>query len=130
TPAYAVSGVVTGPEGSVANLGVRLTPVGGNKYGSGTFDATALTATDAVGRFTFPAVPTGQYALTAIRVPRQAVPAPPPPPPPPPPPGAARGVAVPPLPAVPALARRPASTPAALDPVTWAEETVSVADGD
>jgi len=65
-----VSGVVTGPEGPVSNLGVRLVSPELDESGITNGLETALTMTDATGRFTFPGVPAGQYVLRAYRVPQ------------------------------------------------------------
>ena len=65
-----VSGVVTGPEGPVPSLGVRLTSPDFDEVGPNPGLETALTMTDATGRFTFPGVPAGQYVLRAYRVPQ------------------------------------------------------------
>ena len=65
-----VSGVVTGPEGPVPNLGVRLVAPDVDESGISNGLETALTMTDAAGRFTFPGVPAGQYVLRAYRVPQ------------------------------------------------------------
>ena len=65
-----VSGVITGPEGPVPNLGVRLVAPEIEEAGAVNGFETALTMTDATGRFTFPGVPSGSYVLRAYRVPR------------------------------------------------------------
>ena len=80
---------------------------------------TASTVSDAFGQFTFLGVPTGQYTLHALRVPRAV---PPPPPPPPPPPGAAGGAS--------AVAPRPVVPQTPTDPTLWARVAVSVGDED
>ena len=72
-PGVKVSGVLTGPEGPVAHVGVQLVrPVlfGTSSPLSGT-DA-ARTATDANGAFTFLGVPGDKYKLSVMYVPRPA----------------------------------------------------------
>jgi protocatechuate 3,4-dioxygenase beta subunit len=68
-PTAAVSGTVTGPEGPVPNVGLRLVPGHGAdvSFEEG-FDA-AVTVTDASGAFRFLGVPVGQYSIRAIKVP-------------------------------------------------------------
>ena len=120
-PAFSVSGTVLGPDGPMANMPLRLQAGGLDEMViEGRLD-TAATVSDAFGQFTFLGVPTGQYTLHALRVPRVM---PPPPPPPPPPPGAGAalgGVQVAPRPVVP-------QTPT--DPTLWARVVVSVGDED
>jgi hypothetical protein len=66
---------VTGPDGPVGNLGLRLAATYSDEMVAETnFDA-ATTMTDATGAFTFLGVPSGAYSLRAIKVP-PAVPAP------------------------------------------------------
>jgi hypothetical protein len=67
-----VSGVVTGPDGPVANLGARLIPAEAVDTVSESGFETAVTATDGRGQFTFLAVPSGQYVLKLQRTPRPA----------------------------------------------------------
>src|SRR6185436_12477623 len=68
-PGQRITGRVIGPEGSVANLGLRL--VAG--YAADlTVDASldvAVTTTNSRGDFTFLGVPVGQYTIRAIRMP-------------------------------------------------------------
>jgi hypothetical protein len=64
-----VSGTVTGAEGPVPNIGVRLVPPEIDESGVSGFE-TAVTMTDANGRFTFPGVPAGAYILRSYRVQR------------------------------------------------------------
>ncbi len=65
-----VSGMLMGPEGSVATTGVRLVQAADEALEP--IDvATALT--DPTGAFTFPAVPAGSYVLRVVRVPRPPV---------------------------------------------------------
>src|SRR3954466_6624487 len=69
SPAVAVSGAATGPDGPIANLAVRLIPAGAERIDAYTADANpagvTTAMTDPSGTFIFPAVPPGQYALTA-----------------------------------------------------------------
>lgn len=65
-----VSGVMTGSEGPVPNLGVRLVPAEIEESGVANGFEMGLTITDSAGRFTFPAVPAGPYVLKAYRVPQ------------------------------------------------------------
>lgn len=94
-PTAPVSGVVTGPNGPAANMGIRLAPEFAAELGNEQIFEPALTITDAGGRFRFLGVPVGNYTLRALRVPaQQAQPVlvspmapggfPPPPPVPPP----------------------------------------------
>ncbi len=62
-----VSGVVTGPEGPVPNVGVKLVPVDVVDWSSGSGYETATSATDANGRFSLPAAPSGRYVLRVQR---------------------------------------------------------------
>ena len=64
-----VSGTVTGAEGPVPNIGVRLVPPEIDDAGLSGFE-TAVTMTDANGRFTFPGVPAGTYIIRSYRVQR------------------------------------------------------------
>jgi hypothetical protein len=68
SPAVRVSGVVTAPTPTVANIGVKLVPANGaEKIDAYTEDlnpaGVAVAVTDANGVFTFPAVAAGQYTL-------------------------------------------------------------------
>ena len=71
-PGVKVSGVLTGPDGPVANVGVQLiqSRVFGTLSLSGT--ETARTATDANGAFTFLGVPADKYKLSVLYAPRPA----------------------------------------------------------
>jgi hypothetical protein len=69
-PGARVSGVVTGPDGPAAGLGLRLVPADADTLVSESGFETAVSLTDASGRFTFLGVPAGQYTLRAHRVPR------------------------------------------------------------
>jgi hypothetical protein len=68
-----VSGTVTGPDGPVANMGVKLVPVEAatDAISDNGFE-TAITSTDGKGQFTFLAVPTGQYVMKMQRTPPAA----------------------------------------------------------
>lgn len=67
-----VSGILTGPDGPVANVGVQLiqSRVFGTMSLQGT--ETARTATDANGAFTFLGVPADKYKLSVLYAPRPA----------------------------------------------------------
>lgn len=67
-----VSGTVSGPDGLVANLGVRLIPAEAVDTMSESGFETAIAATDGRGQFAFLAVPMGQYVLKMQRTPRPA----------------------------------------------------------
>jgi hypothetical protein len=70
-PTVRVSGSISGPDGPVRNMGVRLVPLGIDDVsgGDGTMDI-ATSATDASGNFTMFGVPPGTYLLRATRIPR------------------------------------------------------------
>ena len=72
TPAVFVSGVITGPDGPMNGLGVRLVPAEMQRQIETGFE-TAHTATDASGRFTFLGVPPGQYLLKALYTPMPGI---------------------------------------------------------
>jgi hypothetical protein len=83
-PATLVSGVVMGPNGPLANQSVRLVPEYAYELAGDLFGLeTAVTTTDAGGRFLFAGVPTGQYFVQgSVNVPNagpsgQTIPAPP-----------------------------------------------------
>ena len=70
-----VSGAVTGPDGPVKNVGVKLLPAGAADEFSTPFgNEAAVTASDASGGFTFLGVPPGTYTLQVVRVPRTLAP--------------------------------------------------------
>jgi uncharacterized protein (DUF2141 family) len=69
-PAMRVSGTVTGPDGPVRNLGVRLLPAGADEFVSDTQVEAASSMTDANGAFTFLGVTPGAYTLKTLRIPR------------------------------------------------------------
>ncbi len=68
--ALTVSGVVTGPEGPVANAQLQLLPA--ESEGVISPIEAARTSSDANGQFTFAMVPAGQYTLRALKQPRVA----------------------------------------------------------
>jgi Carboxypeptidase regulatory-like domain len=112
-PSYRVSGVVQGPDGPVANFPLKLQPGGLEEFATDFGLETASTVTDAIGQFTFLGVPTGQYTLNALRVPRPA--------PMPSPPPLAPGTSMVPAPTMP--------TPPS-EPTLWARLPVSVGETD
>jgi hypothetical protein len=63
--ALSVSGTAIGPEGPMANVQLQLFPADADELVSPI--ETATTNTDSEGHFTFAMVPTGAYALRAIR---------------------------------------------------------------
>jgi hypothetical protein len=73
-PTSRVSGTAVGPDGPVANLGVRLVVPGDGAVSESEFDvATAVTKAD--GSFAFYGVPPGQFLLKASKQPRPEIPA-------------------------------------------------------
>lgn len=66
TPTYPVSGVLTTPSGSPANLVLHLMSAGLESYPL--FDVATATA-DAAGAFTFFGVPPGDYVIRVVRTP-------------------------------------------------------------
>jgi hypothetical protein len=72
-PTSRISGVATGPDGPVANLGVRLVAPADGVVSESEFDvATAITKAD--GAFSFYGVPPGQFLLRAQKQPRPELP--------------------------------------------------------
>jgi hypothetical protein len=69
-PTFRVSGTVTGPEGPVANMGVKLLPATIDEFSSDVGLEVVNTATDAQGAFTFFGVPPGAYTLKVLKMPR------------------------------------------------------------
>lgn len=69
TRMFSVSGTVTGPDGPISNLGIRLVPLFSEAFASDMLLETATTATGPGGRFTFLGVPAGQYEIRALRMP-------------------------------------------------------------
>jgi hypothetical protein len=68
-PTVSVSGVISGPEGYVGSLGVRLTPA--HDVDSGILGDTAVTVSAADGAFKIEGVPPGDYVMRIERAPRQ-----------------------------------------------------------
>jgi protocatechuate 3,4-dioxygenase beta subunit len=67
---FRVSGTVTGVEGPVANIGVKLLPAASEEFSTELGLEVANTATDARGAFTFLGVPAGAYTLKVLKIPR------------------------------------------------------------
>lgn len=73
-PTVRVSGTAMGPDGPVANLGIKLVVPGDGTISESEFDvATAITKAD--GSFAFYGVPPGQFLLRAQKQPRPPIPA-------------------------------------------------------
>ncbi len=72
-PTSRVSGVATGPDGPVANLGIRLVVPGDGVVSDSDIDV-ASTMSRADGSFAFHSVPPGQFLLRAQKQPRPALP--------------------------------------------------------
>lgn len=68
-----VSGTITGPDGPVKMVGIRLVPAS-DKIDLGTNLDTCTSVTDANGAFTLLGVPAGQYAIKVQRVARSVLP--------------------------------------------------------
>jgi hypothetical protein len=66
--AYRVQGSVTGPVGPLANVGVRLSPVGPDDNPDRSRFSTATAVTDQTGSFTLLAVPSGRFIITVMKV--------------------------------------------------------------
>jgi hypothetical protein len=64
-----IHGTVSGPDGPVANVGVRLAADFAEDLGAETTWESALSVSDARGRFTFLGVAPGAYTLRALRMP-------------------------------------------------------------
>jgi hypothetical protein len=73
-PTAKVSGVVTGPDGPVANIGVRLLPAGLDDFSNEVGLETAATATDGRGAFTLLGVPSGAFSVKVLKTPRPQTP--------------------------------------------------------
>src|SRR4029078_5673291 len=63
-----ISGTLVAPEGMASHVGVRLLPIGSEALGEAIETATAMS--DSTGAFTFLGDPSGQYVLSAGRIPR------------------------------------------------------------
>jgi hypothetical protein len=76
TPVRSVSvhGTVVGPDGPAAHVGVRLAPDFAEELGMEMTWESALSVSDAGGRFIFLGVPPGSYTLRAFRMPSAALP--------------------------------------------------------
>jgi uncharacterized protein (DUF2141 family) len=72
--ARTVSGTLTGADGTVGNLGVRLVPANVDDFSSDSGMEVATTITGEQGQFTFLAVPPGSYVVRVLRIPRPALP--------------------------------------------------------
>ncbi|HUL73456.1 MAG TPA: carboxypeptidase-like regulatory domain-containing protein [Vicinamibacterales bacterium] len=68
-PAVNIGGRLVGPDGPAANWGVHLVPGDTSDLSADPDVATSIT--DADGSFMFLAVPSGQYVIQTVRVPRQ-----------------------------------------------------------
>ena len=73
TPTWRVSGTVSGPDGAMPNLALRLLPANIDEISTDAGFDVATTISDAAGRFTFVGVPPGTYSLRARRIPRSPV---------------------------------------------------------
>jgi hypothetical protein len=73
TTSVRVSGVVAGPDGPVANLGLRLVPAGLDEVADETAFTPGITASAVDGSFTFIGVDPGQYTIRAATMPRLGV---------------------------------------------------------
>ena len=72
TPAVSVSGIVTGPDGPMRMIAIRLLPPNAADMTDYIPGGTATAITDANGEFTFLGVAPGQYTLKATFVPDEA----------------------------------------------------------
>jgi hypothetical protein len=70
--AVRISGALTGPDGPVPNVAVRLVPAGGDEVTSIIETSAATTVSDAAGAFTLLGVTPGQYTLRVAKVPVSA----------------------------------------------------------
>lgn len=66
-----VSGTVMAPDGPASTVGVRLVPA--SPDGAIELVDAAVTVTNSIGGFTFPAVPPGLYELLVLRKPREPI---------------------------------------------------------
>lgn len=69
-PAVRVSGRLVGPDGPAPDIAVRLFPAASRPTSRGIAVATTISTTG--GAFTFAGVPSGEYRLSVLRVPRLA----------------------------------------------------------
>jgi hypothetical protein len=69
-PMLTIAGVVVGPDGPAANMGVTLMPVSLDGMATLPGLETSVTVTGGDGRFTLLGVGPGQYRLKAVRIPR------------------------------------------------------------
>jgi hypothetical protein len=73
-PTVHISGVVTGPDGPVGNLAVRLLPLNDNGADSGGVTEIARATTAADGSFLMLGVPAGSYVAKVLKTPRPTMP--------------------------------------------------------
>lgn len=71
-----VSGTVAGPAGPIPNMALDLVPAGLDDVAAETTFRAAMTASDALGAFTFMGVPPGQYTIRGVTSPFPVVGAP------------------------------------------------------
>jgi hypothetical protein len=69
TPTVFIAGVVSGPDGPMRGLGLRLVPAEIGRFQSDNGFEAATASTDGLGRFTLLGVPPGQYLLKALHAP-------------------------------------------------------------
>jgi hypothetical protein len=75
-PAVSLSGIILGPDGPAANIGLQLRPAdAGHSQAGYQYDA-ATTISDAAGRFAFLGVTPGDYVIRAIKAPPRPLPSP------------------------------------------------------
>jgi hypothetical protein len=72
-PALRVTGTLTGPEGAMRNIGLRLFAQGADDFTTESGNESASTVSDATGAFTFLGVTPGVYTLKVLRVARPIV---------------------------------------------------------
>lgn len=76
TPLFRVSGIATGPDGPLPNLGLRLLPATAARFQSDFGIDTAATAAGPDGRFAFLGIAPGEYEVRVMRSPRPPAQAP------------------------------------------------------